>query len=77
MCLCALLLTTSLTACKSEETFNWSQLSAAEPTAAPAPSTESQEMYVSMPTASGEFDVYANPSLGMQGLMKLCYELTK
>lgn len=74
MCLCALCLMTQLTACKSEETFNWSQLSAAAPTATPAPSTESAALNVSMPTASGEFDPYTNPSQEMQGLMKLCYE---
>ena len=75
MCLCALCLMTSLTACKSEETFNWSQLSSsAAPAATSAPSAESQALQVSMPAASGEFDPYTNPSQEMQGLMKLCYE---
>lgn len=74
MCLCALCLMTSLTACKSEETFNWSQLSSVTPTATPAPSAESAVLDVFMPTASGDFDPYTNPSQSMQGLMKLCYE---
>ena len=74
MCLCALCLMTQLTACKSEETFNWSQLSSVEPAATPAPSTESQALNVSMPLASGALDPYTNPSQAMQGLMKLCYE---
>lgn len=74
MCLCALLLTTALTACKSEETFNWSQLSDVSASPTPAPSTESQALTVSMPSASGELDPFTNPSQGMQGLMKLCYE---
>ena len=62
MCLCALCLMTQLTACKSEETFNWSQLSSVEPAATPAPSTESQALNVSMPLASGALDPYTNPS---------------
>ena len=74
MCLCALCLMTSLTACKSEETFNWSQLSSAAPAATAAPSAVSAVLNVSMPTASGTFDPYTNPSQEMQGLMKLCYE---
>ena len=76
MCLCALCLTTAmLTGCKSEETFNWSQLSsAATATATPAPSTQSQALSVAMPTASGELDPLTNPSQSMQGLMKLAYE---
>lgn len=74
MCLCALLLTTALTACKSEETFNWSQLSSVSASPTPAPSTESQALSVSMPAASGELNPFTNPSQGMQGLMKLCYE---
>lgn len=74
MCLCALCLMTQLTACKSEETFNWSQLSAVEPTATPALSVESQTLNVSMPTASGELNPYTNPSQAMQGLLKLSCE---
>lgn len=64
----------ALTACKSEETFNWSQLSDVSASPTPAPSTESQALTVSMPSASGELDPFTNPSQGMQGLMKLCYE---
>ena len=64
----------ALTACKSEETFNWSQLSDVSASPTPAPSTESQALPVSMPSASGELDPFTNPSQGMQGLMKLCYE---
>ena len=67
-------LTMALTACKSEETFNWSQLSDVSASPTPAPSTESQALNVSMPSASGELDPFTNPSQGMQGLMKLCYE---
>ena len=67
-------LTMALTACKSEETFNWSQLSDVSASPTPAPSTESQALTVSMPSASGELDPFTNPSQGMQGLMKLCYE---
>lgn len=67
-------LTAALTACKSEETFNWSQLSDVSASPTPAPSTESQALTVSMPSASGELDPFTNPSQGMQGLMKLCYE---
>ena len=67
-------LTAALTACKSEETFNWSQLSDVSASPTPAPSTESQALTVSMPSASGELNPFTNPSQGMQGLMKLCYE---
>ena len=67
-------LTMALTACKSEETFNWSQLSDVSASPTPAPSTESQALTVSMPSASGELNPFTNPSQGMQGLMRLCYE---
>lgn len=64
----------ALTACKSEETFNWSQLSDVNAPPTAAPSTESQVLNVSMPEASGELNPFTNPSQGMQGLMRLCYE---
>ncbi|MGI5884877.1 MAG: ABC transporter substrate-binding protein [Candidatus Spyradocola sp.] len=73
MCLCVLL-TMTTSACQSEETFNWSQLSTAPATATPEPTAESVELTVSMPSASGEFNPFTNPSAAMQGLMKLCYE---
>ena len=64
----------ALTACKSEATFNWSQLSDVNASPTAAPSTESQVLNVSMPEASGELNPFTNPSQGMQGLMRLCYE---
>ena len=64
----------ALTACKSEATFNWSQLSDVNASPTAAPSTESQVLNVSMPEASGEMNPFTNPSQGMQGLMRLCYE---
>lgn len=74
MCLCALLMTT-MTGCKSEEAFNWSQLSAGTASASPAPTvTESSELNVGMPTASGELNPLTNPSASMQGLFKLAFE---
>ena len=74
MCLCALLMTT-MTGCKSEEAFNWSQLSAGTASASPAPTvTESSELNVGMPTASGELNPLTNPSASMQGLFKLVFE---
>ena len=64
----------ALTACKSEATFNWSQLSDVNASPTAAPSTESQVLNVSMPEASGELNPFTNPSQGMQGMMRLCYE---
>ena len=73
MCLCALLMMTT-SACQSEESFNWSQMTAVTATATPAPEAESTALTVSMPSASGELNPFTNPSSAMQGLMKLCCE---
>lgn len=78
MCLSVLcLMMAMLTGCKSEETFNWSQLSSAASSAAATPSpapSESEMLDVAMPEASGELNPFTNPSRSMQGLMKLSYE---
>lgn len=73
MCLCALLMMTT-SACQSEESFNWSQMTAVTATATPAPEAESTALTVAMPSASGELNPFTNPSSAMQGLMKLCCE---
>lgn len=75
MCLCVPLTAATLMGCSNEETFNWSQLSTTSvATATPAPTTESTELTVSMPSASGELNPFTNPSSSMQGLMKLAFE---
>ncbi len=74
MCLCALLVTMTLTGCQSKETFNWSQLSQVQATQTPVPVTENAPLTVAMPEAGGAWDPYTNPSQAMQGLMKLSYE---
>ena len=66
------MMTTS--ACQSEESFNWSQMTAVTATATPAPEAESTALTVAMPSASGELNPFTNPSSAMQGLMKLCCE---
>ena len=45
MCLCALLMMTT-SACQSEESFNWSQMTAVTATATPAPEAESTALTV-------------------------------